>query len=132
MTSGGPDLGPLPTLNAPAYGRPRNGVGIAALIVGILGLLLSVTVFLGIPLGILAVVLGLAGRGRAKRGEATNGGFALAGTILGVVAVLVGVAIVTAVFDVSSEQSKLYKECRDRATSDADRAACKQRFEPGS
>ena len=38
--------------------------------------------------GLAAIVLGVLGRGRAKRGEATNGGMALAGIVLGVLGLL--------------------------------------------
>lgn len=43
----------------------------------------------GIVLGILALIFGIIGRGRAKRGEATNGGMALAGIILGSVSIVI-------------------------------------------
>ncbi|WP_353943031.1 DUF4190 domain-containing protein [Streptomyces sp. HUAS MG91] len=67
----------------------RNGLGTAALILGVIGALSGVIPFLfwlaGI-LGVIALILGLTGRSRAKRGEATNKGVALAGAILGLVA----------------------------------------------
>lgn len=68
----------------------RNGLGIAALIVGIIGLVGSISIVGGVVLGIAAVVLGLLGRARVKRGEATNGGVALAGIVLGVLAIIAG------------------------------------------
>ncbi|MFJ9179538.1 DUF4190 domain-containing protein [Streptomyces sp. NPDC102360] len=72
----------------------RNGLGTAALILGIIGALSGVIPLLfwlaGI-LGVIALILGLTGRGRAKRGEATNKGVALTGTILGLAAM--GLAI---------------------------------------
>jgi len=90
---------------APAYGAeggysphqtgPRNGFGLTALITGILALLFGVlpfTFYLGIILGIVAVVFGLLGRKRAKRGEATNQGQALAGLICGALGLLAGIA----------------------------------------
>lgn len=84
---------------APPYGEypspaPRNGLGIAALVVGIIALIGAISVVGGILLGIVAVVLGFAGRARAKRGEATNGGTALAGIIVGVVAMVAGLAFI--------------------------------------
>jgi len=66
---------------------PRNGLGIAALPVGVLGLLGSFFV-VGIIPGVAAAIMGLVARGRAKHGEATNGGVALAGVIVGVLAVI--------------------------------------------
>lgn len=91
-----------PQVSAPAYGEPhppvghgaRNGLGTAALVLGIVGLLLFWTVIGGILLGILALIFGLIGRGRAKRGEATNGGLATAGAVLGAVAVVASLVLV--------------------------------------
>ena len=76
------ERGPAPAYGGPggyasAQAGPRNGFGLTALITGIVGLLFGVlpfTFYLGIILGIVAVVFALLGRRRAKRGEATNGG----------------------------------------------------------
>jgi hypothetical protein len=93
----------------PAYGgdhrggaAPRNGLGVAALVVGIVALLsvcLGIVPFLGVLTAVIAIagiVLGVLGRKRAKRGEATNGGAALAGLVLSVIALLLGIAGVVA------------------------------------
>lgn len=69
-----------------AYGGavpPRNGLGTAALILGIIAIPGILTVVLGILLGLLALIFGIIGRKRYSRREATNGGAALAGAILG-------------------------------------------------
>ncbi|MBU3869510.1 DUF4190 domain-containing protein, partial [Streptomyces sp. 4503] len=73
---------------------PNNGHGTAALVLGIIGLVLSPSIVFGIILGVLAIVFGVLGRARAASGEATNGGSALAGVILGVVAVVASVAMI--------------------------------------
>lgn len=81
----------------PYGGTPRNGIGNASLVVGILQ-------FFCLPLigAILAVAFGKAGIDRAKRGEATNLGVAQAGFWLGwaglvffIGSVALGVGIVT-------------------------------------
>ena len=80
---------------APGYGQPfppgsqsvSNGMGTSALVLGIIGVATSWTVFLGFILGILAIIFGAIGLGRVRRGEATNRGAARAGLILGIVAV---------------------------------------------
>ncbi|MFH8615213.1 DUF4352 domain-containing protein [Streptomyces sp. NPDC017979] len=72
----------------------RNGLGTAALILGIIGLITGPIPFvfwLGGTLGLLALILGLVGRGRAKRGEASNRRSATAGSIIGGVAMALGV-----------------------------------------
>ncbi|MBV8929624.1 MAG: DUF4190 domain-containing protein, partial [Mycobacteriaceae bacterium] len=62
---------------------PRNGLGIASLVIAIIALVTCASVVLGVILGIVAVVIGFAARGRVKRGEANNGGIAIAGIVLG-------------------------------------------------
>jgi hypothetical protein len=67
------------------YGAPpvrrRNGMGVAALVLGIVGFLVG-------PCGILAIVFGRIGLNRVARGEATNRGVATGGFVLGIVTVL--------------------------------------------
>ena len=77
---------------APA--APKNGLGIAALVVAVIALLGSFTIVGGILGGVIALILGVIGRSRAKSGEATNGGVALAGTILGAIAIIVGLGFI--------------------------------------
>ena len=72
---------------------PRNGLGTAALVVGIFAVIFGILFFpLGFVLGVVGIGLGIAGRKRAKRGEATNGGAALAGLVLSIVGVLIAIA----------------------------------------
>jgi hypothetical protein len=78
--------------SAPA--APKNGLGIAALVVAVIALLGSFSVIGGILGGVVAVILGVIGRGRAKSGEATNGGVALAGVVLGVIAIIVSLVFI--------------------------------------
>ena len=66
-----------PPFGEPAYGSPggfgappgqaRNGLGIAALVCGLIALVTCFTLIGGFVLGTSAVVLGALGRGRAKR-----------------------------------------------------------------
>ncbi|MEU1628323.1 hypothetical protein ABZ746_23925 [Streptomyces sp. NPDC020096] len=79
---------------------PRNALGTAALVLGIVGTVAAVTLFgviVGLPLGVLALVFGIIGRRRARRGEATNGGQALSGAILGAAAIAVSIAVIALV-----------------------------------
>ncbi|MFI8179532.1 DUF4190 domain-containing protein [Actinacidiphila glaucinigra] len=69
----------------------RNGVGLTAMILGIVGAVLAIScfgAFLGLPLGIAAVVCGIVGLRIARRGEATNRPQALTGLILGIISVV--------------------------------------------
>ncbi|WP_330240942.1 DUF4190 domain-containing protein [Streptomyces sp. NBC_00525] len=74
--------------------QPANGLGIASLVLGIIATAGFCMYGLGIVLGILALIFGIIGRGRARRGEADNGGVALAGIILGSVGIVVGAAFI--------------------------------------
>ena len=82
------------------YGQPvgpvRNGMGVAALVLGILAIVTSITVIGGILLGIVAIVLGVVGRGRANRGEANNRGVATAGIVTGAIGALLSIALIVA------------------------------------
>ena len=101
--AGTPHTGPLNPYPAgdppPSYGPsrpvgPKNGFGIAALVLAVVGLLSVATVFAPIALGVVAVILGIVGRARAKRGIADNAGVAIAGVVLGALAVVVGLAFI--------------------------------------
>lgn len=83
-----PAAQPMPTSGL------RNGAGTGAMVVAVTALVMSWSVVGGIVGGAVAIVLGIAGRGRARRGEADNGPVATAGAALGAVAIAVGIAAV--------------------------------------
>jgi hypothetical protein len=114
----------------PAHRPARNGLGIAALVVGILALFGIITVFGGILLGLVAIVLGVLGRGRAKRGEATNGGMATTGIVLGAIALLVsGALLALSVSVLNSDEGKNLQDCIKSANNDqAALDRCQQEF----
>lgn len=96
---------PYPSAVAGHPVAPRNGLGTAGLVCGIIGVVLAWN-FFGVVLGILAVCFGGVGLGRAKRGEATNRGAALAGLILGVVALAALVILLVAGLAVFASSSR--------------------------
>ncbi|MEU2716536.1 DUF4190 domain-containing protein [Streptomyces sp. NPDC007205] len=74
---------------------PQNGMGTAAMVLGILSLcLFCMYGVVSVVLGILAVVFGIKGRRRADLGEATNHGQAQAGLIMGVVGIVLGIVVI--------------------------------------
>lgn len=98
---------------------PKNGLGIASLVLAVVGLLSVATVFAPILLGVLAVVIGLFGQGRAKRGTANNGGVAIAGIVLGGLAVVVGLAFIAIWTTVWKDvRGGDYIDCTQKAGSD--------------
>jgi hypothetical protein len=78
----------------PPPSSPRNGLGIAALVLAIVALFAFWSVIGGVAIGVVAVILGIVGWGRAKRGEASNGGVAIAGIALGALGIIVALAFI--------------------------------------
>ncbi|MEV0641395.1 DUF4190 domain-containing protein [Streptomyces sp. NPDC050619] len=90
-----------PAAPAPAYPQvpgyamaqqPSNGMGTTGLVLGIIGVVCSLTFFLaffGVVLGVLGIIFGAIGRGKANRGEATNKGAATGGLVCGIVATVI-------------------------------------------
>ncbi|MES9510122.1 DUF4352 domain-containing protein [Streptomyces sp. NPDC000609] len=91
---------PYAPAQMPGMRPARNGLGIAALVLGVIGAVSGLVPFLfwlaGV-LGLIALILGLAGRGRAKRGEATNKGVTTFGAVLGLISLILAVvgAVIT-------------------------------------
>jgi hypothetical protein len=93
--TGYPPPPPLPYATPPHIPRrPVNWIGTTALLTAIVGLILCWSVVGGVTFGVIAIIVGVNARGRAKRGEATNGPVATAGVALGVLAVVVSLAVI--------------------------------------
>lgn len=112
----------------PPPSAPKNGLGIASLVIAIIALL---SVFCGIVLGVVAVILGFLGWGRAKRGEATNGGVAVAGIVLGFLSIIEAVVLIgLAVWGFGEAGGTDYLDCLSRAGSDRQAAEqCAEQFQ---
>ncbi len=116
------------------YGAPvpavSNGFGTAALVLGILAIPGAFTVIGGVLLGILAIIFGAIGRSRASRGQATNGGSALAGLITGAVGLVLAIAFVAiGVSFFNSGSGQKLRDCLDRAGTDqAAVQACREQL----
>lgn len=100
-----PAPGPAPTsVGGGYYGwpgvvpMPANGMGTTGLVLGIVAAVVFCLWPVAIILGVLGVIFGAIGRGKANRGEATNGGQALAGIICGAGGVVLGIAVGVLVF----------------------------------
>ena len=104
---------PPPQTNAVGSGpRPTNGLAVASLTLGIIGAvfgLIPLTFFIEWICGLLAVVFGGVGIRRARE-VATGRGLAIAGTILGVVALLLGVLGVVVINDATNELDRQFQE----------------------
>jgi Domain of unknown function (DUF4190) len=109
-TDGGPDeaqTGETWGMTAPGWGAPPgpgqgdepnrlgNGLAVAALVLGIVGVVAGVTVilfFVAFPLGVLALIFGLVGQSNARKRDGAGRGQAIAGTVLG--SVTIGLSII--------------------------------------
>lgn len=115
--------------------QPRNGVGVAALVVGVVSLVLAVLIFFSpfsFILGLIAIILGIIGMSRASKGAATNRGQAAAGLITGILSILVAIAVgVSLIGFFTSHQSDIRKfgNCMRQADNDRDRAPCFRELE---
>ncbi|MBT1192955.1 DUF4190 domain-containing protein [Rhodococcoides kroppenstedtii] len=109
---------------------PKNGMGIAALILGIISVLAFWTFGFGILLGIVAVILGIVGRNRAKRLEATNKGVATTGLVFGILGIIAGaVFIALSVWVFNEVGGRDLTDCLSNAGSDqAAIEQCQQDF----
>lgn len=90
-----PYYGASPTAGLPfvAVSQTRNGFGVTAMVLGIVGL---VSCYFGLILGPLAIIFGALGLKRCNSGEATNRAMALSGVILGGIATILYLLIIAA------------------------------------
>ncbi|MFJ9457410.1 DUF4190 domain-containing protein [Kitasatospora sp. NPDC101447] len=113
---------------------PRNGLGVAAMVLGIVGAVLSLAVILfwlsWLP-ALLALVFGIIGLGYVRKGVATNRAVALAGVILGVSGLVVsagaGVFVMARVHAANVERRAEADAARARA--EAESRAAQERAE---
>ncbi len=123
-------------MSAPPYGNPPartlpNGMAVASLVLGILGLVLAVVVVGGV-LGLVAVILGAVALGKIKRGEAGGRGMAIAGIVTGGLAMLLAGLLLAAgavFFARNAEEFSNLADCVAAADNDqAEIDACQEEF----
>lgn len=111
-------------------GAYRNGMGTAALVVGVVALVLAVLLIffpIAFVLGILAVIFGAVGMRRATRGEANNRGHAIAGLTCGALAIVLsiylGIRLGTFVAD-NAGNFRQFWSCITSAPTEAEQRDC--------
>ena len=128
-TQPGQPPGQVPAAGYPAA-RRRNGMGTAALVIGVVAIVLVLLLLfspLGAFLGLLAVLFGIIGLMRANRGEADNRGQAVAGLVTGGIALLVGVFVTISIgtfFATHVNDFNQFGRCMDGAVGAAAREEC--------
>lgn len=83
--------------------EPRNAFAIAALALGLVGVLFGLvplTGFIAVGLGIVGVILALSNRGRLRRGTSTARKTTWAGLVISLIAIALGIWGIVIVFDV--------------------------------
>ena len=99
--------------------RYGGGMATAALVLGILAVVTSITVIGGIVLGILAIVLGAVAASRARRGEAPGRGRAIAGIVTGAIGlVLSGLLVAAGLSVLNSDAGQELQQCLEEAGQD--------------
>jgi heme/copper-type cytochrome/quinol oxidase subunit 2 len=107
------DYTPIQQPVAPPAAPPRNGLGTAGFVLGLLGLVISPIPLVGVvawPLAGLGLILSAVGVARARAGKATNRGLAIAGVVVSVLGLLVSllwaVVIGKAISDVNDQATQ--------------------------
>lgn len=135
--SNGPYGGPPPAYGddqPPVYGqllpKPRNGAGVAALVLGVVAILLCWIPVLNVILGILAIIFGIVGWRRGRRNNATNPGVAMTGIVLGILGLIASIVLVVIVAAVlHSPAFQRYQHCIRSASTQSEQQHCIKRLE---
>ncbi len=110
--------------------EPRNGMGVAALVVGVVSLVLAILVItspFAFILGIIAIILGAVGMSRASKGVATNRGQALAGLLTGLLSILLAIVVGASLIGLFVENEsglRRFGNCMRQADNDREHGAC--------
>jgi hypothetical protein len=127
--SGSPQQSPDNRQFAGPVPAQKNGLAVAALVLGIVACVFFWTVIGGIVLGLVAVVLGILGARRARQGLAPHRTMAVIGAVLGALGLIVSVVIVAiGVSVLNSDEFKNFNDCVSHASSQAEKDQCAKDF----
>ncbi|MFE9681886.1 DUF4190 domain-containing protein [Streptomyces sp. NPDC002701] len=105
-------------------------MAIAALVLGIAACVFFWTVFGGILLGLVGLVLGIVAARRARGGRAPHRAMAIVGAVLSALALIAStVIVVIGVSFLTSDSFKDYNDCIKHADNQSDRDQCAEDFE---
>lgn len=125
------DYTPIQQYPAPQAAPPRNGLGTAGFVLGLVGLVFSPIPFVGVvawPLVVLGLILSAVGVARVRAGKATNKGLSIAGVVVSILGLVVSilwvVVIGKAISDVNEQATQhhtiTYTVTGDAKTADVD------------
>ena len=103
--------------------QPRNGMGVAALVVGIIALLFSWFPGVGL-LGVVAIILGIVGLSRVRKRMATNRGMSIAGIVLGALATIIGIIVLIITVFVVQQAGTVFQECSQLEPGSVEQQQC--------
>ncbi len=130
MAHHGQPAHPYPGHHQDPGARTSNGLAIAALVLGIAACVFFWTVFGGIVLGLVGLVLGIVAARRARGGRAPHRVMAIVGAVLSALAVIASAVIVAiGVSFLTSDSFKDYNDCVQHADNQSERDQCSEDFE---
>jgi hypothetical protein len=107
--------------------QPSNGIAVAALVIGIISLLIAWIPFVGLLGGLggaLAIIFGFIGRGKVKKQGAPSKGAATAGIVLGAVSLVLSIIATAAIFvfgqQFFGDTIGSYQQCLEETGGDED------------
>ena len=114
---------------AQATSTGTNGIAIAALVIGILSLLIAWVPFLGLlggVGGVLALILGFVGRSKAKDPSTGGNGAAITGIVTGILALVLSIVVTVGVFALGGTFFSSFTDCIEAGGSEAE---CQEELE---
>jgi membrane-bound ClpP family serine protease len=125
---------PVPPQPPAASLRPRNGLGVAALVIGVASLVAGIS-FVLFPLalvgGLVGLILGIIALARANDRGATNTGQAIAGVVCSALALVIAIVLSVRVGTWAASNSDVFArfdKCIAQAANRADVSTCIARF----
>ena len=119
---------------APSPARPRNGLGVSALVLGVGSLVAAISFVLfplALPGGLVAIVFGLIAIIRADKRGATNSGQAAAGLVCGILALAIAVVFAVRVGTLVENNTTVFTafdRCIAQASDRGEVSTCISRF----
>jgi len=118
----------------PSPARPRNGLGVTALVLGVASLVAAIS-FVLFPLallgGLVAIVLGLIAMARGRTRGATNSGQAVAGLVCGILALAISIVFAVRVGTFVERNTTVFTsfdKCIAQASNRGEVSTCISRF----
>ncbi|CAM5472423.1 hypothetical protein GCM10010329_30930 [Streptomyces spiroverticillatus] len=120
------------------YGQPyqgapmqqqKNGMAVAALVLGILAVLSSIIIIGGILFGLLALIFGIIAALKARGGRAEHGVMAVIGAVLGGLGLIAsGVLLAIGASFINSDEFKSFSDCIQHAKTQSEQDECSKQF----